>query len=240
MQKLQKLNNRLYYLPYEEATDRPILSYIKGDKYSIAIDAGNSKRHVELFYDELKKNNLPLPSLTIITHWHWDHTFGLKYINGLSISSKKTYDKLNEVKKWIWTKEEMKKREHTKEDIPFCNEHIVIEYPDLNEIQVVNTDIFINNKVTINLGGIEILLIPFPSTHCDDSLFIYLKELDTMIVGDGDSPDFYNGEVYDKEKIKNLISFYESFDYSTHIFSHYDITTKEDTISMLKEEYAKL
>ena len=240
MQKLQKLNDRLYYLPYEENSDRPTLSYIKGDNYSIAIDAGNSKSHVELFYDELKKNNLPLPSLTIITHWHWDHTFGLKYINGLSISSKKTYDKLNEVKKWIWTKEEMKKREETKEDIPFCNEHIVIEYPNLNEIEVVNSDIFIENKTVLDIGGIEIILLPFVSTHCDDSLFIYVKELNTMIVGDADSPDFYNGEIYDKEKIRNLIKFYESFDYSTHIFSHYDITTKSDTISMLKEEYKKL
>lgn len=240
MQTLQKLNDRIYYLPYEEVSDRPTISYIKGDLFAIAIDAGNSKKHVELFYDELKKNNLPLPSLTIITHWHWDHTFGLKYTNCLSISTKKTYEKLEEVSKWKWTLEAMKKREETKEDIAFCNEHILVEYPDLNKINVVNTNIQIENETIIDLGGIEINLIPFPSTHCDDSLFVYIKDLKTLIAGDGDGEDFYNGGVYNNDKIEKQISFYNSLDYNTHIFSHFDITTKQDIIAMLKEECNKL
>ena len=240
MKKLVKLNDKLFYLPYEEDNDRPTLSYIKGKNYSIAIDAGNSKRHVELFYDELTKNNLPLPSLTIITHWHWDHTFGLKYINGLSLSTKKTYEKLKEVSKWKWTMEDMLKREDDGEDILFCREHIVIEYPDLSEIEVANTDIQIENNIELDLGDLIINLFPMPSTHCDDSLFVYVKDLDTMIVGDADGADFYKGEIYEKDKIVKQCEFYNSLEYKTHIFSHYDITTKEDTLKMLKEEYDKL
>lgn len=47
--ELRKISDRMYYLPAEEETDRPVLGYIKGDKYSLAIDAGNSSKHVEKF-----------------------------------------------------------------------------------------------------------------------------------------------------------------------------------------------
>ena len=49
MDFLVKLSERLYYLPYEKTADRPNLYYIKGDDYSVAVDAGNSQRHVEIF-----------------------------------------------------------------------------------------------------------------------------------------------------------------------------------------------
>lgn len=73
--ELKKLSNRIYYLPNEEETDRPVLGYIKGDKFSLAVDAGNSVKHVKKFYEELRKANLSLPDFTVLTHW--DHTFGI-------------------------------------------------------------------------------------------------------------------------------------------------------------------
>ena len=109
MNSLIRLSERLYYLPYEKLTDRPNLYYIKGDDYSVAVDAGNSQKHVEKFYNALKEEGFDLPKYTIISHWHWDHTFGLKYISGKSMSTALTKEKLNEVSKWKWTDEEMKK-----------------------------------------------------------------------------------------------------------------------------------
>ena len=37
---LIRMSDRLYVLPYEEETDRPNLYYIRGDRYSVAVDAG--------------------------------------------------------------------------------------------------------------------------------------------------------------------------------------------------------
>ena len=75
---LIRMSDRLYVLPYEEKTDGPNLYYVKGDRYSVAVDAGNSKAHVEKFYRALKEPGFPLPDCTFISHWHWDHTFGLQ------------------------------------------------------------------------------------------------------------------------------------------------------------------
>ena len=96
--ELVKFNDRIFYLPHETLTDRPLLAYIKGDKFSLAIDAGNSDIHVNGFYKALKAENLKKPEMTVITHWHWDHTFGMHNINGLSIAHKKTNEFLKEEK----------------------------------------------------------------------------------------------------------------------------------------------
>ena len=56
--ELKKISDRVYYLPSEERTDRPVLGYVKGDKYSLAVDAGNSSDHVEEFYRELGELDL--------------------------------------------------------------------------------------------------------------------------------------------------------------------------------------
>ncbi|WP_353094684.1 hypothetical protein [Tissierella praeacuta] len=36
---LKRVSDRIYYLPADEETDRPILGYIRRDKYSMAVDS---------------------------------------------------------------------------------------------------------------------------------------------------------------------------------------------------------
>ena len=75
--ELKKLTEHIWYMPFEEERDRPNLGYVKGDNWSLAIDAGHSAAHTAEFYELLEKENLPLPKLTVITHWHWDHNGAL-------------------------------------------------------------------------------------------------------------------------------------------------------------------
>ena len=230
---LIRMSDRLYVLPYEEKTDRPNLYYVKGDRYSVAVDAGNSKAHVKKFYRALKESGFPLPDRTFISHWHWDHTFGLHAIHGLSYSTKLTQDKLKEVMKWEWNEEAMSKREETGEDIPFCNEHIRVEYPDLKEITVTATDRIVSEPVSLDLGGIAVDLIPRDSTHSRDSLFVYLPSERTLILQDADCEDFYHGTVYDQDRLKDMIAFFESMDYDYHCLGHALPETKKEALKRL-------
>lgn len=234
---MRQISNRLYVLDYDQYSDRPNLYYINGDNYSVSIDAGNSKKHVEKYYKELQSLGLRLPKYTIISHWHWDHTFGLNAIVGTSISSKKTKDKLDEVSKWKWTKEDMDNRLLTHEDIEFCNENIQREYPDLNDIKVISTEQIITENKKMDLGGIEIELIPHPSTHGDDSLFVYIKSERALIVEDADCPDYYIDDNYcDVDSLEEMIHFFESIDYDYHYLGHADVETKQFALNRLKSE----
>ena len=58
--KLERLTERIWYYTFEPERDRPNLGYIRGDKWSIAIDAGHSQEHTNEFYEALKKEVLPL------------------------------------------------------------------------------------------------------------------------------------------------------------------------------------
>ena len=46
---LKKISERIYYMPHEDKTDRPVLGLICGDKYSLIVDAGNSPNHAMEF-----------------------------------------------------------------------------------------------------------------------------------------------------------------------------------------------
>ena len=236
MKDLRKLNNVMYVYDFDTYADRPNLYYIKGKDYSIAVDAGNSRTHCKEFYDAITRAGFELPLYTIISHWHWDHTFGLNAIWGYSISSVKTKQQLDKVAKWKWTLDDMKNRETTGEDISFCTENILREYKDLNSIEVVSTDTGIDERVTMDLGNTCVDLIPMPSTHGDDSLFVYIPSERALIVEDADCEDFYNGAVYDQKILKEMIAFFESLDYDFHYLGHADVETKEFAINRLKGE----
>ena len=235
VKRLIKINDRLYCLPYRRFGDRPNIYYIKGNNYSIAIDAGNNREHVEYFYEQLRKNGLNLPKYTIISHWHWDHTFGLPYIVGKSICSSLTDKKLKEVKKWKWTLRDMRARELNGLDIKMCNDNILDQYKNLKDIKVVSCDIVINRKKTLDLGGIKVELIPKGSTHSDDSLFVYIKG-EALFVMDADWIDPYVSYEYNQTELKKMIKFFESLDYKYHYLGHVNRETKRFAINRLKKE----
>lgn len=237
MAELIKLSERVYYLLGEQETDRPFLYYIRGKNYSVAIDAGNSKSHVECFYNAIQKENMPLPQYTIITHWHWDHTFGIPYVHGETIASERTNQKLEEVSTWKWTLDEMKKRELTGEDISFCNECIVKEYEDLSEIKVMPADITISTITELNLGDLKLILIPRDSTHSRDALFILCPEEKMLFVGDADCEDHYEGEgKYNRDKLEAIIHFIENIDFEIYLLGHDMPSNKEETLGYLREK----
>ncbi|MBQ0035384.1 MAG: MBL fold metallo-hydrolase [Firmicutes bacterium] len=240
MKKLIRLSNHIYYYPYDTHGDRPNLYYIKGKDYSIVIDAGNSKRHVEEFYSALKQNNFIDPKYTIITHWHWDHTFGMKYAKGEKVSSIKTYQKLQEIKQYKWTIEEMNKRLEAKIENSFCHENILLEYQDLNDIEVDLPDTYITKDTTYNLGDLEIQVLFGTSTHTEDSIFIYIPEDKVLIVSDGDCPDYYISQEYlDKKKLTDMINFFKSLDYEYHCLGHAFPETKSYALERLNNELNK-
>ena len=133
--------------PHEPEVDRPMLAYVKGDKFSLAVDAGYSKKHVQDFYRALRSCDLKEPDFTVITHWHYDHTFGLHDISGVSIAHQKTnlflreqQDRAND-KKYI----DILKKDDT---------HFAKEYAGENELNIVIADIEYVEKMTLNLGNI--------------------------------------------------------------------------------------
>lgn len=239
--ELKRLTERIFYSPSEAETDRPVLGYVRGDKYSLLIDAGNSPAHVELFYRGLEKLHLPRPDYVAITHWHWDHTFGMCAVDAKTISSRLTNEKLKVVATWSWTDEAMKRRLETGEDIEFCDRCIRLVYPDRSMIKVQTADITFDNTMTLDLGGVHCELRHIGGPHSEDSVSIYIPEERTLFIGDADCEDhYYNNGKYDPVKLKDYINYIETLDYDFYVLGHDEPENKEKSLTYLRDELAKI
>ena len=222
--ELKKLSEHIWYMPFEEERDRPNLGYIKGDKMSLAVDAGHSEAHLREFYDLLSKEGLPLPALTVLTHWHWDHTFAMHAVNGLTIANKTTNGHLLEC---------IKKIEKNGPDA-FLNisDSIRKEYEGGREMIVVPADIITEGDMTIDLGGCTVRLLQTESPHTDDSTLVYACEDKTLFVGDAACASFPDG-TGDKELANKLADKIRSTGAATCVEGHWQPVETEDTLSDL-------
>ena len=174
--ELQRLTERVWYFPYEEERDRPNLGYIRGDQWSLAVDAGHSDVHAEAFYQALERENLPLPSLTVLTHWHWDHCFGLHRINGLSIANRATNQYLRAFRKQV--------SEKGPEVFLSLHESIRLEYAGGKEIRIETASIEFENELILDAGNCLIRLFRAEAPHTDDSTLVYVPGEKMLFLGD--------------------------------------------------------
>lgn len=224
--ELKKINNRVFYYPHQPETDRPMLAYLKGEKITLAVDAGNSDNHVDEFYRSLEIAGLKKPDITVITHWHWDHTFGMHHIQGLSIAHYKTNELLKKEKANLSNDTYIQLLK--KEDL--CLNR---EYSNNKEIVVTLSDIEFTKEIIINLGGITAKVFHVESPHSEDTILIYVPEEKILFLGDSTSEDFFNDGYMDNRKLNSLINTIKDIDCEYCILSHAEPLTKLDLLKYL-------
>ncbi|MBQ4375079.1 MAG: MBL fold metallo-hydrolase [Erysipelotrichales bacterium] len=236
-----RFSGRIYYTADEEATDEPFLYYIRGDRYSLMIDAGNSPEKALAFLKECENEGLRKPDLVVLSHWHWDHTFGLCALDIPSLSSRKTKDKLAEVTRWKWEDADMKKRLETGEEIPFCDEKIRVQYPDPRKIRVKIPDFTLEGKLVIDLGGIHAECETIDTPHTRDALVVRIPEEGVLIAADAEYEDYYDfGGKHELWRLKNYIVYLENTEFHTYLRGHEEACdTKEGILKFLKNAYEK-
>lgn len=235
---LKRITDRVWMLPGDHFTDRPNLFCIRGDERSLAVDAGASPAHVEMFYAALRAEGLPLPQVTVITHWHWDHTFGLCAVEGETIATAATAAQLTKVQRWQWDRPAMHRRELEGEDIAFCNMCIMREYAaEPGRVQVALPKTVVTEPCTLALGGITAQLLPVPSPHSTDQLSVYIPEEKTLLVGDGDCTDHYrHGGMFQEDSLAAWVAFVEGIDHTHHLEGHGEPTDRAEALGYLRDQ----
>lgn len=180
--ELKRLTEHVWYMPYEEERDRPNLGYVRGGNWSLAVDAGHSAAHTEAFYALLEKEGLPLPALTVLTHWHWDHSFGMHAVSGLSLSNVRTKEHLAEWKEKIG-------RDGPGEFLAL-HESVRREYAGGRPVTVVLPDLTFSGEMELDLGGVHVLLKQSASPHTDDSTLVFVREDGVLFLGDAAGGEF--------------------------------------------------
>jgi glyoxylase-like metal-dependent hydrolase (beta-lactamase superfamily II) len=238
---MKQLSETTWYLPFSEETDRPNLGYIRGERYSLMVDGGNSPAHVNLFLSGLEGLGLPGPDYTAVTHWHWDHTYGLCGLRCPVIAGRKTARELEKMSTWRFDRASMERRLRDGEEIPFCHENILREYPSPEEIRVRRADLVFDGVLELDLGGVCCRLIPVDGPHSRDSVAVYLPEEKILFLGDSMGEEFYEGKPhYSRERLAPYIGLLESIPFSVAISGHDEPEEKSSLLKYLKETLAAL
>ena len=236
---LKQLTKHIFYLPSSAETDRPALGYIAGREASLMVDAGNSPAHAQLFLSALREEGKVSPDYVVLTHWHWDHCFGLSALSAISLCSEKTNARLRELSSWGWSDEQMQLRLLSGQEIPFCDEHIRKEYPDRRRINVRSAEMAFSGTLCIDLGGRTAHLLPLPNSHAEGSLAIFVPEERALLLGDIICEDYYckGAPKHHPEKLAQLIESLEALAFDIALYGHDEpaFTTKKQLIAELKE-----
>ncbi|MEC2159617.1 MBL fold metallo-hydrolase [Virgibacillus halodenitrificans] len=218
---LKKLATNVYYMPHYSETDRPALGLICGENFSVAIDAGNSPAHAKDFLILTGKMDIAPLEYVILTHWHWDHIFGVKTMDRTTISHHDTKKKVAYLKTLKWDDASLDARVETGEEIEFCRDMIKREMPVRGDLELRVPEISFQDQIQIDLGGITCVVEHVGGEHARDSSIVYIPEEKIMFLADCLYQDFYSGEwSYDLKEVQTLLAKIKKYDVEHYVLGH--------------------
>lgn len=222
---LIKVTDRVWFYPFERERDRPILGYIKGDNISVAVDAGHSEAHTKAFYTALEASGFPLPQITVLTHWHWDHTFGSHAVHGLCIANQSTDSYLRRFQDEI----------HQNGVAVFLSidECIRKEYDGNQPVVITFPDIVFTDELRMDAGNCPIRLFRSKAPHTDDSTLVFVENEKVLFLGDAASGAFPTW-VKDPKLCHQLADTIAALDVDVCLESHCTPETKQEMIDDLR------
>lgn len=238
MQYFKQLTSRVWYQTPVSETDRPILAVVRGEKHQLMIDAGNSSAHAALFLEEMKKHNLGSPDLLALTHWHWDHIFGMKHLRLPSMATQQTITRMKEMQPYAWTDAALQERMDQGIEIPFCADAIKLEFGTTRDIEVVLPTIGFTGQLEIDLGGVQCQLIEVENDHSPGSLLVYIPEERVVFLGDAMYADIFSSKWnYTVERTTRLLAAIDRLEADYYVWSHGEAMPKsefEEEVNMLR------
>ncbi|WP_273834381.1 MBL fold metallo-hydrolase [Guptibacillus sedimenti] len=229
MQQIKQIGARFYYQTPVSETDRPILGMIVGGEKSLMIDAGNSENHARYFLEELSDRGLKRPDMVALTHWHWDHIFGLSALRDtVSISSFQTKEEMAKLLPLSWSDADLDQRVEEGTEIEFCATAIKKEFVKQRDITIMLPDVTFEGKLEIDLGGVTCVLQHVGGDHAADSVVVYIKEEKILFLGDCFYPDIFSSKTnYTVKTTTQLLDVLEGFEAEWVILSHGEAISSE-------------
>ena len=225
--KLERLTERIWYYPFEPERDRPNLGYIRGDRWSLAVDAGHSDAHIAEFYRALEAESLPLPQLTVLTHWHWDHTFAMHAVHGLTLANAATNRHLREIREKV--------RKNGPEEFLSLHESIRKEYAGNRPVIIVPSDLEFTGEMMLDCGNCPVRVFQAVSPHTDDAVLIEVPGEKVLFLGDAAGGVFPTWEK-DPALCRRLAETIRKSCAEICLEGHWTPVPPEDTIESILEE----
>ncbi|MGX7068578.1 MBL fold metallo-hydrolase [Gemella bergeri] len=237
---LIKFSDRIYYSKQRYMYLEPALGYVRGDNFSVMIDAGNGPKQVKEFLNDLKRENLPMPSYVILTHHHWDHSFGASYLDIPVIATTKAKEALVELSKLSWDIDSIEKRVESGVEIRYSADVFEKVYENC-QVKIRIPDIPKSGDIIINTGNDKITCLYSDNSHSNDAFIVYVPGEKVLFLGDSHAKNYYTKPMsYNKEKLRNYIDKIQGLNFEFAIPGHGNIFSRKALLDYLEKEYNKL
>ena len=233
-QRLVPITERVSYLPGDPSTDRPVLGVVRGDRYTLLVDAGNSPAHAARLLGELRAAGIDNVRYVALTHYHWDHVFGIDTLRRegiVSLAERRTARRLEPFTTYDWDDDALDARVAAGLELPFCRDMIKAEMPNRDDLVVHNAEIVFRNRVTLDLGGVSVQIEHVGGSHADDSCVVYVPEQKVLFLGDCLYGDIEGEYSYDTETFAELVDALRRYDAEWFVSGHDDGPESRDSLA---------
>lgn len=209
----------------DESVDRPVLGLIRGAERSLMVDAGASPAHNRSFLRacaaELGLADGWEPDAAALTHWHWDHSFGLSALNAPCYAHEACAARLKGLRGLSWSDEALRDRVARGLEIQFCADMIALEYGERRDIEVRVPERTFTDAEAIELGGETVELIHIESDHSDDCAVVVARRARVAFLGDICGAAYYEKPVaYRAGRVLRLFERLWSLDADVFVEGH--------------------
>ena len=233
---LMQITEHVWFMPREEEHYRPALGYVCSGPKSMVIDTGNSPEHISDMYGYIRSQGMPDPSFSMVTHWHWDHVFGMSSSPAKSLANSLTNERLINMQHWDWSDSALNSRVAAGLEIPAFAESIRKEVPMRHSFKVTSTDISFDSRINVRLEDLLIELHHVGGPHSEDSTVAFVPQDKVLFLGDCYREDIYTGGGSIRlGELKLLLKRLETFDAEWFVPSHEDPICKEDFMKKMNE-----
>jgi glyoxylase-like metal-dependent hydrolase (beta-lactamase superfamily II) len=211
-----------WYTP-DERSDRPALGLAAGTDASLLLDIGASPAHTRAFLDATAGLGLPPLRAAVVTHWHWDHSFGGAALDVPIAGQRETHRELVHQAALDWSDAALDARVEAGTELAFCRDMIAVELPDRRGLEIVAPQLVFDDRLTFDLGGVTADVQHVGGDHAADSCVIWIAEDGLLFLGDCLYPRLYAPiDHYTPATLRDLVERLAAYEARAAIAGHSD------------------
>jgi glyoxylase-like metal-dependent hydrolase (beta-lactamase superfamily II) len=183
--QLARASEHVWWYTPDDATDRPALAVVAGSHASVMLDVGASPAHTASFLEAIAPLGLAPLRAAVLTHWHWDHSFGGAALDVPIAAHRLTAVELAREAALDFGDAALAARVEQGDELAFCAEMMRLELPDRSALRVVEpTVLFGDEGIDLRLGGVTCEVRRVGGDHAIDSCAMHVPEDGLVFLGD--------------------------------------------------------
>lgn len=180
---LRRVTDHVYWLPPTDP-DRPSLAAVVGKTRTLMLDIGASPTHTRLFLEQLESADVPTPHFALLSHWHWDHVFGIAALEMPVLAHTQTAKGLEVLRGYSWSDEALDARVQSGHEAEMCARDIKLELPSPRTITLRAPDIVFSGGLTLDLGETTCYVLHVGGDHAEDACVTLIQPDRLVFLGD--------------------------------------------------------